>query len=339
MTNLPPVKRFITHSGVRIYRLPFRFLPDLSGRVYLLLGAGPPTLVDASNGRPDAIADVLSGMEAVRNDFNETFRPDDLKRILITHAHVDHHGGLAEWVQRTGADVGVHPLDWPDIAAFDERTILSRHRFEWLLTVSGVPATNRPALLEQFLRSRRHIEGVQPTFPLDDGLQLDGLQIIHTPGHSPGHVCILVDNVLLVGDHILARTMTQQWPESTGAYMGLGHYLESLAKVEAIPGIEVALGGHEPPIDDFYKRVAVVRASHLRRVERVVQVLRKSDQPLTTAELTERVYVSQASFYAFLAFTDIAARVEYLDQRGRLRVANLDQIQQEPDAAYRYAVV
>jgi hypothetical protein len=144
---------------------------------------------------------------------------------------------------------------------------------------------------------------------------------------------------LLVGDHVLARTITQQWPESMGAYMGLGHYLESLDKIERIQPVEVALGGHEPPIHDFHKRIGVVRASHLRRLERVLDVLRNSESPLTIREITARMYSGQTGFYAFLGLTDVAARVEYLDQRGRLAVANLDQIEHEENAAYRYVAL
>ena len=51
------------------------------------------------------------------------------------------------------------------------------------------------------------------------------LQVLHTPGHSPGHVCILVGDILLCGDHILARTIPQQWPESLAACAGLSHVL------------------------------------------------------------------------------------------------------------------
>jgi hypothetical protein len=109
--------------------------------------------------------------------------------------------------------------------------------------------------------------------------------------------------------------------------------------VERIQSVDVALGGHEPPICNFCRRIGVVRASHLRRLDRVLEVLHKSDRPMTIAEIAARVYVSQSGFHAFLALTDVAARVEYLDQRGRLRVANLDQIEREDCPAYRYSAV
>ena len=40
-------------------------------------------------------------------------RPADVRRIVLTHAHIDHAGGAAELVRRTGAPVAVHRDDVP----------------------------------------------------------------------------------------------------------------------------------------------------------------------------------------------------------------------------------
>ncbi len=339
MPNLPPVRRFTSNTGVRIYRIAFEFIPNLSGRVYLLLGAGPPTLVDTGSGGPAAVAALWGGLETVRLEFGEAFEPAGIGRILITHAHVDHYGGLAEFVRRTGAEVGVHPLDSRAVSACEERAVLGEQAFESFMRRAGISAAGRSALLEGYERTKTHLQSCPVDLLLDDGRELDGLRIIHIPGHSPGHVAILAGDVLLAGDHILSRTMTQQWPESVAAYTGLGHYLESIDKVSRIGGIELVLGGHEPPVREVYKRIETIRESHLRRVERVFDVLRSSSQPLTVEEITRRIYTRQSDLYAFLALSDVGARVEYLDQRGRLAVANLDEIRNEENPGLRYRPV
>ena len=107
---------------------------------------------------------------------------------------------------------------------------------------------------------------------LEDGDELDGLRIIHTPGHSPGHMCIGVGNVLLSADHILARTLPHQWLESAAAYTGLGHYLESLDKIARMPGFELALAAHEQVIHDVYRRIETIRSAHRRRLERLLGI-------------------------------------------------------------------
>ena len=104
MLELPAVKQFVSDTGVRIYRIPFTFLPAMSGRVYLVLEAGPPTLVDAGTGQEAAFRDILAGLDTVRSEFDETVRLSDVKRFLITHRHIDHVGGLWRLVEQTAAE-------------------------------------------------------------------------------------------------------------------------------------------------------------------------------------------------------------------------------------------
>ncbi len=69
MPVLPPVKKFVSQTGVRIYRIPCQVLPALSARVYLLLGAGPPTLVDTGSGLEMSTRHILAGVGTVRQEF------------------------------------------------------------------------------------------------------------------------------------------------------------------------------------------------------------------------------------------------------------------------------
>ena len=75
MPKLPPVKRFEASNGVRVYRIPCQVFDYLSARVYLLLGAGPPTLVDTGSGQGESTAQILAGLKTVRTEFGESVRP------------------------------------------------------------------------------------------------------------------------------------------------------------------------------------------------------------------------------------------------------------------------
>jgi glyoxylase-like metal-dependent hydrolase (beta-lactamase superfamily II) len=74
-------------------------------------------------------------------------------------------------------------------------------------------------------------------------------RIYHTPGHCPGEVCIQVGEVLFTGDHLLSHITPHQSPGAIARYTGLGHYLASLKKIEAGPGLERAFGGHQNVTD------------------------------------------------------------------------------------------
>jgi glyoxylase-like metal-dependent hydrolase (beta-lactamase superfamily II) len=117
---LPDVRRFETAGGVRIYRVSCDAFPGLVAHVYLLLGAGPPTLVDAGSGFGEANAQLLSGLEQLRSDFGETVGLDDIRRIIITHGHIDHFGGLSFLHARMPeAEIAIHQLDARILTAFE----------------------------------------------------------------------------------------------------------------------------------------------------------------------------------------------------------------------------
>jgi glyoxylase-like metal-dependent hydrolase (beta-lactamase superfamily II) len=339
MPALPPVQKFVSSTGIRIYRIPCQVFPALSARVYLLLGTETPTLVDAGSGVGACSRQIFAGVETVGREFGERLRVDDIGRIIVTHCHADHVGGLSDLLPATRARVAVHELGTMAITAHREYMLLGNLRLENCLRQAGVDPGRRAELLKMSHYSGNLVEGARIERTLSDGEELDGLRIIHTPGHSAGHVCIGVGDVLLSGDHILARTVPQQWPESIAAYTGLGHYLESLDKVQRTPGFSLTLAAHEQTIHDVYGRIDTIRGSLMRRLDRLLEMLRSVGRPLSVHEIAMQLYADVTGFRALLAITDVGSRVEYLHQRGRLAVANLEECGREENPVCRYCAV
>jgi glyoxylase-like metal-dependent hydrolase (beta-lactamase superfamily II) len=336
MSGSAAIKRFVSNTGVRIYRIPCQVFEGLAARVYLLIGAGPPTLVDAGSSLDASTQQILAGIEAVHGQFGEAVRPADIRRIIVTHGHVDHVGGLPALVRIVPAEVAVHPLDSMAIASCRAHVVATGVRLNGFFRRAGVDAVRRGELLKMSPYRWAANENVPVGRRLEDGQELDGLRVLHTPGHSPGHVCIVIGNVLLSGDHVLSQTLPHLWPESAAAYTGLGHYLESLAKIERTPGIEVTLGAHEQVIHDVYGRIKTIRAAHRRRLERLLDLLHKAGRALSIDEIAQESYPEVTSFRAVLAVTDTGSRVEYLQQRGELSLANLGELERDENAVDRY---
>jgi glyoxylase-like metal-dependent hydrolase (beta-lactamase superfamily II) len=337
MLSLPPVKRFDSNTGVRIYRIACQVFEHLTARVYLLLGAGPPTLVDAGSHSTKSTSQILEGFEAIHRDYHENLHVENLGRILITHRHPDHLGGLETLCRLANVQVGVHPLDKIAIVSGEQYNTLGKRLLDNFLRQAGMEEQKRRHMLQTTHFNEKPLENVSVEIDLEDGLEFDGLKIIHTPGHSPGHVCIGVGNILLSADHILAQTIPQQWPESLGAYLGMGHFFDSLDKIQQMKGFDLALAAHEQVIHHLSARIDTIRAAHLRRLDRLLEMMRRQSQPLSLAEMVAELYPEVSGFRAFLAITDIAARAEYLHQRSKLAIVNLDEVAEQIQPVFLYA--
>jgi glyoxylase-like metal-dependent hydrolase (beta-lactamase superfamily II) len=146
---------------------------------------GQVTLVDCGFKRsPATISAALSHLGIA---------PEQVTRIVLTHAHSDHAGGAAEMVRRTGGrGVAVHADDAAAARTGIAPPLDQSLRLGRLLT--RVSRRDKPAF-----------EPVPVEAELRDGEVLavaGGLRVVHTPGHSPGHVSLLhqPSGVLIVGD-------------------------------------------------------------------------------------------------------------------------------------------
>jgi glyoxylase-like metal-dependent hydrolase (beta-lactamase superfamily II) len=100
-----------------------------------------------------------------------------ISAIWITHAHIDHISGVGAVREETGAPVHLHPDDLPLYQNLPQQGL-------WFgLRLSAPPAPEVALRHGQLLR----VGGVE-------------LEVRHTPGHSPGHVCFVGAGVVLGGD-------------------------------------------------------------------------------------------------------------------------------------------
>lgn len=325
--------RFPTSGGRTIYTFPVTAFPGLIANIYLLDNEGELILVDCGSGMEQSNRELLAGFEALQERFGLPITLADVDRIIITHGHVDHFGGLPFVRQSSQAPIGVHVLDRRVLSHYEERVVVAARRLSSYLASAGVSPARRRDLMQMYLFAKGIYRSTPVQFLLAEGEPLDGIEIYHAPGHCPGQVCLQVDDVLLTADQVLAHTTPHQAPESITSNTGLGHYLQSLERIRRLDGIRLALGGHEAPMEDLPGRIDEIAALH---EERLCRVLELAGQPRSIAAISKDLFGKVESYHVLLALEETGAHVEYLYQRGELIVANLDDVEQEENPVLLY---
>jgi glyoxylase-like metal-dependent hydrolase (beta-lactamase superfamily II) len=147
---------------------------------------------------------ILDGVKALGH------RTEDVKTILLTHAHPDHTGGAAGLAQLTRAVVAVHEADAPVITGQRRLRLPPRPLRTYLIhklgESQGVTYPTDVALWQP--------SPVKVNRLLRDGDMLGKWQVIHSPGHTPGNVSLYhaARKVLIAGNWI-AIPLRQAHPE------------------------------------------------------------------------------------------------------------------------------
>ncbi len=328
------VKRYPTGDGRTIYALPLEVFPSFWGNAYLVTGGQGPVLVDCGSGQASSNHDLEAGFAAIAQRFGERIEFSDLRAILITHGHIDHFGGL-NWVKRQClVPVGIQVLDRRVLSHYPERVIVAAAQVERFLAGTGVSPERRRQYLQMYRFTKGFFQSVAVDFWFESGPLLDGEFIaVHVPGHCSGQVCLRCGQVLLTADHILPGITPHLSPEIITANTGVGHYLESLARISAMADVAVGLGGHQGPIRDLTARLQELRQALAERQERLLELCA---EPRALAEISRRLFGPVRSYHILLALLETGAHVEYLYQRGELVATNLEEIESDPQPVIRY---
>jgi glyoxylase-like metal-dependent hydrolase (beta-lactamase superfamily II) len=329
-----PLARFETVPGARIYRIPVETFPGHINNLYLILDRGVSTLVDVGSGLPQSVEDLHGGFEALRTHFGERVRLEGVQHVVITHSHIDHFGHVGWFQAHTGAHIYIHELDARVLQNFEERIVMASKDVRVFLERSGLEAAAREELEELYRAGKSFFKSVRLDRKLRDGDEIGpGYRVHHVPGHCPGQICLQVADVLFTADHVLPRITPHQSPAAITPFCGLELYLQSLEKIRRLPGIRLALPGHEEEIGDLGGRIDAIAAHHHERLQQVLTICR---EPRSLLDVSRELFGERTGYTRLLALEEAGAHVEYLFQRGELGIANLDEVAAQPNPVVLY---
>lgn len=332
----PSISAYTTASGIAVYKFPVWAFENHVTNCYLVLDEAL-TLIDCSSGIGESNASLDRCFALAREEFRIKATLGDVERLIITHGHIDHFGGANHVLDASGAQVAIHALDVSTIRNFEERRIVAAKDLQIFLERSGMPPERVESTLQMNSWSKGLFKPVGVDLVLEEGpLPDSAFHVYHTPGHCPGQVCLMLDELLFTADHVLDRITPHQSPEFITRNMGLGHYFESLKKIRTLEGVRLGLGGHLGDMDDVGQRIDETLAFHQQRLDKT---LAACQEPKNLEEISLALFGKRDSYHVLLAILETGAHVEYLYERGLLQVENHEAIEHLANPVLQYKAV
>ena len=205
-----------------------------------------------------------------------------ISRILITHIHPDHFGLAAELRERAGGELVIHRLE---VALMEPRYAraedLVHDVAEWL-SKNGVPPDQAEFLKSASMAAREFVKVVEPDTLLEgaERLPLDGseLEVVWTPGHSPGHCCFYWPErrLLFSGDHLLPKISPNIGLHPQSGADPLDDYLDSLCRIERLE-VDLVLPAHGDPFRGHGERIHAITQHHAERKQALLDLAREAE--------------------------------------------------------------
>ena len=227
----------------------YTFTGLIAGRVYMIKDSDGLTLIDA--GIPPAAGKIEKQLLAAGHQIS------DVKRILITHAHPDHVGGLPALQRQSGAEVIISEIERPTL---EGEQPIPRAATE---AISGITRFMRPpeTTLKDMKADRTLVDGEV----LNE--VMSGLQAVFTPGHAPGHLSFWQpeQRILFCGDVIFRMPTPRLRLPFAFLTVDMAENIRSIKRLVELEPLMVCFGHGRPlqenttqVLRDFARKVGAI---------------------------------------------------------------------------------
>ena len=278
--------------------------------VFLIRDGDEGALIDSGFGDEKSVQ--------TRLDFLKEHPKVKVRYIILTHHHFDHSSGAHQLREATGAEVTLHA---------DEEKFLKDWQSEAPQDIEAPPADdekaaeNQKKLAEQIEKFRKQAAEAGPDVRVADGqtFKIGGLtlEVVHTPGHTLGSVCLYLreEKALFTGDTALGLGTVAISPPPHG---DMALYLQSLERLKGYD-CAVMLPGHGQSVHDVPRKLQELIDHRHEREAQVLKLL--ADGKRTPKEMLDAIYMELDRRIVPMALRQIEAHLAKLESEGKVKRA------------------
>lgn len=259
-------------TGVHQLRIPFPEGIDRFTNAYVIEGNRGSILVDCGWDSSEAIWAFREELRVERLSF------EDINWVVVTHVHPDHLGLAAKLRELCGARIIMHGADAELIRSryVDYQGLVDATGA--MLQAEGVPEDEACEMREASVWAAQFVTAVEPDVIVEDGDTVSNgtfqLEVLHTPGHTPGHICLYDPRKrrLFCGDAVLFETIPHVGLNPQSGANPIGDYIQSLEYLGE-KSVSFVFPGHGPVFNSLLIRTEEIMRMFAARQQHILAVL------------------------------------------------------------------
>jgi len=262
----------------------------------------------------------------------------DIDYCIISHIHTDHIGLVKILKQKNPElkilmhDITHELLKWEtndeNLNDLEQKAKIAANQ----LIRYGISEDKGNMIVQFFTYWPKFLQYQKPDIIVHDGdILFDTLEIIWTPGHSFGHICIFdkVKKYLFAGDHILSRitphignfiiptNMAEKYKDHDFNNI-LKHYLASLDKIDLL-NPRIIFPAHQEVIYNSHERILQIKEHHKNRLEEISNLIKNN--PLTAFKISQIHFGEDLDeLNSYMALSEVLGHLIYLEAQNKVKI-------------------